>query len=81
MHDAKKKKTSEKFTTQHFFFLHSKYFPQYSIYFTEYLFQTDLQSEKYKNKAEISSLEVEVESLQLHIEQERLEAAKAKVSW
>lgn len=75
------KKTPKSLPPSNFCFLHSKYFPQYSIYFTEYLFQTDLQSEKYKNKAEISSLEVEVESLQLHIEQERLEAAKAKVSW
>lgn len=77
----KKKKPPKSLPPSIFCFLHSKYFPQYSIYFTEYLFQTDLQSEKYKNKAEISSLEVEVESLQLHIEQERLEAAKAKVSW
>ena len=43
------------------------------------LLQTELQSDKYKNKAEISALEAEVESLNLHLQQEQQAAAKLQV--
>ena len=43
------------------------------------LLQTELQSDKYKNKAEISALEAEVESLNLHLQQEQQAASKLQV--
>ncbi|KAL8613720.1 hypothetical protein ACOMHN_029812 [Nucella lapillus] len=39
----------------------------------------ELQTEKYKNKAEISSLETEVESLQCHLQQEQQVASRLQV--